>query len=228
MDIYKELSALADEKYRSFQSALIPDVDTKLFLGVRTPAIRKMAKQLIKCGEADAFMAALPHRYFDGYQLHALIISQLKDYDRALAETERFLPFVNNWATCDQLRPAAFKGRQEELLPHIRRWLDDGRCYVVRFGMEMLMLHYLGDCFDEKYLAWVSDAVSDGYYVRMMQAWFFAEALALQYEASLPFIVGRRLSPWVHNKAIQKACESLKIPDDRKAVLSAMKLKITK
>lgn len=223
MDIRAELLVLADEKYRDFQAGLIPELEKEKFLGVRTLEIRKLAKRLIKEGTAAEFTAVLPHELFDEYQLHALVISQLKGFDDALAETERFLPYVNNWATCDQLRPAAFKGRQAELLPKIEEWLDSGECYKVRFGLEMLMLHFLGDCFECRYLEMAAAVKSEEYYVRMMQAWFFAEALAVRYEEAVGYIEGSRLEKWVHNKAIQKARESLKIPDERKRYLKELR-----
>lgn len=226
MDIRTELISRRDEKYRDFQSGLIPDLDKAHFLGVRTPELRKLARLLVKSGEAADFMAQLPHKYFDEDQLHALIIGITKDFRQALAETERFLPYVRNWATCDQLRPSAFKGRQTELLPRIRTWLDSGECYKIRFGMEMLMLHYLGDCFEPKFLGWVGDFKSEEYYVKMIQAWYFAEALALQYDHALPYITEGLLDTWVNNKAIQKARESLKIPDDRKELLVGYRRKV--
>ena len=212
MDIRAEFLVLADEEYRDFQAGLIPELEKEKFLGVRTPEIRKLAKRLIKEGTAAEFTAVLPHELFDEYQLHALVISQLKGFDDALAETERFLPYVNNWATCDQLRPAAFKGRQAELLPN-----------KIRFGLEMLMLHFLGECFEGRYLEMAAAVKSEEYYVRMMQAWFFAEALAVRYEEAVGYIEGSRLEKWVHNKAIQKARESLKIPDERKRYLKELR-----
>ena len=228
MDIRYELMSRRDEKYGEFQGGLIPNLNRERFIGVRTPELRKLARQLVKSGGAEEFMARLPHEYFDEDQLHALIIGGIKDFGQALAETERFLPYVQNWATCDQLRPAAFKGRQSELLPRIKVWLDSGECYKMRFGMEMLMLHYLGDCFEPHFLEWVSGIRSGEYYVKMMQAWYFAEALALQYDASLPYIIKGRLDAWVNNKAIQKARESLKIQADRKELLTGFKQKISK
>lgn len=228
MDIRKELEGQADKGYRDFQAKLLPDVANDRFLGVRTPDIRKLAKRLLKSGDADSFLAQLPHELFDEDQLHSLILSEIKDFDRALEEAERFLPYVDNWATCDQLNPKSFKGRQEELLPHIKVWIDSQKCFTVRFGMKLLMTHFLGEHFKPEYLAWVAEVQSEEYYIRMMQAWFFAEALALQYEAALPYIAEGRLSTWVNNKAIQKARESLKIPDDRKALLTGYKRKMPK
>lgn len=228
MDIRTELEAVADKEYRDFQSKLLPNVPDEIFLGVRTPDIRKLAKKLIKSGEADSFLAALPHGLFDENQLHSLTVTEIKDFDKALEETERFLPYVDNWATCDQLNPRSFKGRQEELLPYIRCWIESGRCYTVRFGMKMLMMHYLGEHFRAEYLEWTAAVQSEEYYVKMMQAWFFAEALALQYDAALPYITEAKLSTWVSNKAIQKAKESLKIPEERKVFLAGFKRKMPK
>lgn len=228
MDIKAELETAADKEYRDFQSKLLPNVPDEKFLGVRTPNIRKLAKKLIKSGEADSFLAALPHELFDENQLHSLIVTEIKDFEKALEEVERFLPCVDNWATCDQLNPRSFKGRQEELLPRIKRWIDSGKCYTTRFGMKMLMMHYLGEHFRTEYLEWVSAVQSEEYYVNMMQAWFFAEALAQRYDEALTFITEAKLTPWVNNKAIQKAKESLKIPEDRKVFLSGFKRKLPK
>ncbi|WP_295152187.1 DNA alkylation repair protein [uncultured Ruminococcus sp.] len=228
MDIRSELEALRDDKYRDFQCALIPGLTAEHFLGVRTPELRKLAKKAIKSGDAEGFMTSLPHELFDEYQLHALMISETKGFEDALALTEKFLPHVDNWATCDQLRPKAFKGKQQELLPHIECWMDSGECFTVRFGIEMLMLHFLGEHYKKEYLQRVCEIDSSEYYVAMMQAWFFAEALAQHYEDALPFFEEGRLSEKVHNKAIQKATESLKISFDRKAMLSALKRKTAK
>ena len=228
MDIRHELEELADKEYRDFQGKLLPDVPDEKFLGVRTPDIRKLAKRLIKSGEADSFMNDLPHELFDENQLHSLTVTEIKDFGKALDEVERFLPYVDNWATCDQMNPKSFKGRQEELLAHIKRWIESGRCYTVRFGMKMLMMHFLGGDFRQEYLGWAAEVQSEEYYVKMMQAWFFAEALALQYDAALPYITEGKLGTWVSNKAIQKARESLKIPDDRKAYLLGFKRKMPK
>ncbi|MBO4866135.1 MAG: DNA alkylation repair protein [Ruminococcus sp.] len=228
MDIRTELEAVADKEYRDFQSKLLPNVPNEIFLGVRTPDIRKLAKKLLKSGEADSFLSAVPHELFDENQLHSLTVTEIKDFHKALEETEKFLPYVDNWATCDQLNPRSFKGRQEELLPHIKRWINSGKCYTTRFGMKMLMMHYLGEHFKAEYLEWVSSVQSEEYYVKMMQAWFFAEALAQQYDAALPYITEAKLSTWVSNKAIQKAKESLKISEDRKTYLSGFKRKMPK
>jgi 3-methyladenine DNA glycosylase AlkD len=194
-------------------------------IGVRTPALRSLAKTLAKDPEAEAFLRQLPHRYFDEDQLHAFLLSELKDFDRCLGEVERFLPYIDNWATSDQLSPKSFKKRKQALLPAIKGWLKSGHVYTVRFGIGMLMQHYLSEAFDPVYPAWVADIRSDEYYVNMMRAWYFATALAKQYEAALPFLQAGRLDPWTHNKAIQKAVESYRIPAERKDYLKTLRVR---
>ena len=222
-EIRDELFRLSDEDYRAFQSKLIPTAPPETFIGVRTPALRKLAMQMAKRPDVDEFLGDLPHRYFDENQLHAFIISQIGDYDACVGAVERFLPFVDNWATCDQMSPKAFKRHREALLDRIPIWLNSGHTYTVRFAIGMLMAHYLDDDFNDSYLEMVSGVRSEEYYVRMMVAWYFATALAKQYEAALPYIENRRLDPWTHNKAIQKARESYRVSDDHKATLKACK-----
>ena len=214
-----------DEEYFDFQSKLIPNVDKSYFIGVRTPVLRKYAKELAKAGDYSSFFDELPHKYFDENQLHAFIISEIKDFEKCIAQTERFLPYVNNWATCDQLSPKCFKKNKEALLPYILRWIKSDKTYTVRFAIGMLMSHFLDDDFDEKYLKTVSAVKSDEYYINMMIAWYFATALAKQYESTLPFIENRVLEKWTHNKAIQKAIESYRITDEQKAYLRTLKVK---
>ena len=218
------LFARRDDTYREFQGKLIPTVDPRSIIGVRTPELRAMAKVLAKQERIDALLHALPHRYFDEYQLHAFIVGELKDIDACLAETERLLPYVNNWATCDQLSPKIFAKHPGKLLPRIRRWLASDAPYTVRFGIGMLMEHFLDDRFDPAYPAEVAALCSDEYYVNMMIAWYFATALAKQYDAVLPFIESRALSTWTHNKAIQKALESRRLTDEQKSYLRSKKL----
>lgn len=214
------LFSLRDETYQAFQARLIPNIDPESIIGVRTPELRRLSKTV-----DEAFRADLPHRYFEENQIHAFSLETMKDFDAVLAEVERFLPFVDNWATCDQLRPRAFAGHTAELLPCIRRWLRSDHPYTVRFGMEMLMCHYLGDAFREEYPRLVAESVTDHYYVRMMAAWYFATALALQYDAVIPYISEHRLDPWVHNKAIQKAVESFRITPEQKEILKKYRIK---
>ena len=224
----EELFQLQDPAYRDFQSKLIPTVPPEAFIGVRTPELRRIAKELIKRGDAAGFLAELPHKYFDENQLHAFILSEIKDFSACLAETERFLPFIDNWATCDQLSPKVFKRHKSELLPAFRRWLASGHSYTARFGIGMLMEHFLDADFDPAYPELVAAIRSEEYYVRMMVAWYFATALSKQYDAVIPYLEQRRLDPWTHNKTIQKAVESYRITPEQKAYLRTLKLKQTK
>ncbi len=222
-EIRKELLRLQDVKYRDFQSKLIPTADKNLFIGVRTPALRSLAKQLCKREDIGAFLCDLPHTYFDENQLHAFLISETRDYADCLDAVQRFLPYVDNWATCDQMSPKVFKKHRPELLEPIRNWIGSEKTFTVRFGVGMLMEHFLDDAFDPAYPAAVAAIRSEEYYVRMMVAWYFATALAKQYDAALPFLKARRLDPWTHNKTIQKAIESYRISPETKAYLRTLK-----
>ena len=223
MQILERLTALRDPAYGEFQRKLLPTVPPETIIGVRTPELRKLAKEMIKNGEAEAFLDQLPHAYFDENQLHAFILSEEKDFGRCLERISAFLPYVDNWATCDQTSPKAFKKHAAELLPAIGRWLQAKHVYTVRFAIGMLMEHFLDAAFDPVYLEWVSNVRSEEYYINMMIAWYFATALAKQYDAALPYIRDRRLAPWTHNKAIQKAAESFRVPPERKAELKTYK-----
>ncbi len=223
-EIIKRLNALQDTKYRDFQSKLIPDTKAE-FIGVRTPELRKLAKELIKEGKTDNFLSVLPHKYFDENQLHAFIISGIKDFDMCVKEVERFLPYVDNWATCDQMSPKVFKKEKKALLPYINKWLKSGKTYTVRFGMGMLMQHFLGEDFAVEYAEKVACVKSDEYYIKMMQAWYFATALAKNYDEVLPFIENKTLEKWTHNKTIQKSIESYRITDEQKVYLKTLKIK---
>ena len=224
--IREKLFELQDEKYRDFQQGLIPSVEQKEFIGIRTPALRKLAKELYKAGDLDEFFNDLPHKYFDENQLHAFAISEIKDFDECMKALEEFLPFVDNWATSDQMSPKVFKKNKEELFSHIKKWLQSDHTYTVRFGIGMLMQHFLDEDFDPAYPEMVAGIRSDEYYINMMIAWYFATALAKQYESILPFIEEKRLSPWTHNKAIQKSVESYRITDEQKTYLRRLKVKI--
>ena len=227
-DIQKELFALRDEKYASFQKNLIPTESQEAkpaeeIIGVRTPTLRDLAKRLGKQEDINLFLDTLPHRYFDENQLHAFIISGMKDYDACMARLQAFLPYVDNWATCDQMSPKIFRKHKQELLGEIRKWIASDHTFTVRFGIGMLMEHYLDEDFDPQYPEMVAGVVSDRYYVNMMIAWYFATALAKQYDAVLPYIEQRRLSSWTHNKTIQKAVESYRITDEQKTYLRTLK-----
>ena len=224
ISLQDQLFALQDKAYADFQSKLLPTVSHETVIGVRTPDLRKMAKQICKTPVVQEFMQALPHRYFDENQLHAFILSEEKDFDTCIAELEQFLPYVDNWATCDQLSPRCFKKHTTELLSYIRKWMKSTHTYTKRFGMGMLMRYYLDGEFKPEFLEWVASIKSDEYYIRMMQAWFFATALAKQWDATLPYIEQHRLHPWTHNKAIQKAIESYRITDEQKALLRTFRV----
>ena len=225
MNIRETLSSQQDGKFAAFQARLIPNVAPECILGVRTPELRKLAKQLRGSSDAEAFLNTLPHEFFEENNLHAFLLCGIKDFERCVQAVEDFLPYVDNWATCDQLRPKAFARNRQALLPRIRSWLDSDRTYTQRFGIGMLMSHFLDEDFREEYLSWVSDIHSEEYYVNMMIAWYFATALAKQYRAALPYIEERRLGPWVHNKTIQKALESYRVSEEHKACLKTLKSK---
>ena len=222
-EIKEELLNLQDEKYRDFQAKLIPTVSPDTVIGVRTPALRKYASQLVKREDVQEFLDVLPHSFFDEYQLHAFIVSAMRDYDRCMEEVIRFLPYVDNWATCDQMSPKVFKKHRQELIPHIKEWIASDATYTIRFGVGMLMEHFLDEDFDPKYPELVADLRSEEYYVNMMIAWYFATALAKQYDAVLPYIENRRLDTWTHNKAIQKSVESYRITPEQKEYLKSLK-----
>ena len=224
-EIRNELFKMQDIAYRDFNSKLIPTVDKSLFIGVRTPELRKYAKQLAKREDIEEFLHSLPHKYFDENQLHAFIVSEIKDFKICVDKVNEFLPHIDNWATCDQLSPKVFKKNHKELIAYIKEWLESDKVYTRRFGIGMLMEHFLDEDFDIIYPDTVSNIRSDEYYVNMMIAWYFATALAKRYESVLPFIEKRSLDIWTHNKAIQKAVESLRISDEKKEYLKSLKIK---
>lgn len=223
-EIQTELFRRQDVGYRAFQAKLLPTLEAQTIIGVRTPLLRAFAKELVRESDCSEFFQALPHRYFDENQLHAFCISEIKDFDTCLSELNRFLPFVDNWATCDQMSPKVFKRNKARLLEQIRRWLLSDKTYTVRFAVGMLMQHFLDEDFSAEYPQMVSRIRSEEYYVNMMVAWYFATALAKQYDAVLPFLEERRLEPWTHNKTIQKALESARPDDGQKQYLRSLKL----
>lgn len=224
-EIREELFRQQDEDYRIFQSRLTPTVDCDFFIGVRTPALRKMARQFAGREDIDVFLTDIPHRYFDENQLHAFIIAGIKDYGRCLKAVEAFLPYIDNWATCDQMSPKVFGKHKAELLEEIKRWMASQETYTVRFGIKLLMQHYLDEEFDHSFPQLVADIRSEEYYVRMMVAWYFATALAKQYDVAVSFLEERRLDNWTHNKTIQKAVESYRISQSQKEYLRSLKIK---
>ena len=221
--ITERLFALADEGYRQFQTPLLPSVDPARIIGVRTPVLRKLAKELSGTAEAEVFLRDLPHAYYEENNLHAFLVEQIKDYDACIAAIDAFLPYVDNWSTCDGWSPKVFKKHSDALLMKIREWMASDLPYTVRFGMGMLQRYFLDERFDPAYLDWVAAIDREEYYVRMMVAWFFATALAKQYEATLPYIEQGRLPHWTHNKTIQKAVESYRVTSEQKTYLETLK-----
>ena len=222
-EIREELLRRRDGGYRDFQSALIPTVSKDAFIGVRTPDLRSMAKELSKREDVFDFLGVLPHKYFDENQLHAFIISDLKDFSSCVKEVESFLPFVDNWATCDQMGPKVFAKHKIELLPYVKKWLASADVYAVRFGVKMLMDHFLDEAFDSIYLEWVAAIRSEEYYINMMAAWYFATALAKQEQSALAYFTEKKLPPVVLKKAVQKALESFRVSENTKATLRTLR-----
>ena len=217
--IQEKLFALRDEKYAAFQAGLTPTLAPESFIGVRVPELRRLAGELAKSAECEAFLRDLPHRYYDENLLHSILLERCRDFDETLVRVEEFLPYVDNWAVCDTLRPKVFARHREALLPHVQRWIASAETYTCRFGIDMLMTHYLDEDFREEYLAWPAAVPSEEYYVRMMVAWYYATALAKQWEVTAPYIEQHRLPDWTHRKTIQKACESYRITPGQKAYL---------
>ena len=214
----------SDADYRALQQKIIPNVDPELIIGIRTPVIREYAKELRKSGEYAAFIKKLPHQYFEEYMLHVMILNDEKDYETAIRETERLIPYIDNWAVCDQFVPRVFKKHTDDLLEHIRVWLDSDLEYTIRYGMKMLMSFYLDDKFKPEYMEMVASSDrTDLTYVSLMTAWYFATALAKQYDAAVKVIEAKRLEKKTHNKAIQKAVESFRITDEQKKYLKTLK-----
>lgn len=218
------LFAMQDKQYQTFQQKLLPTLPPGAVIGVRTPALRRLAKELAGGAEAEAFLAAAPHLYYEENNLHAFLLERLRDYGAALDGVEAFLPYIDNWATCDCCSPPVFARHTGELIAPVRRWIGSDRTYTVRYGLGMLMRYYLDDgAFSPAYLAWAGAVRSEEYYVRMMAAWFFATALAKQPEETWPWLAEPRLEPWVRAKAVQKALESRRIPPQQKDALRALR-----
>ena len=221
--LQKELFALQDLKYRAFHSKLLPGVDKETIIGIRTPVLRKFAKEFSKRKEAEEFLQDLPHQYYEENNLHMMIITGIKDYDKCLEEIKKFVPYINNWATCDLPLPKCFDKHKEELLPQIREWIASDHTYTIRYGLGTLMSLYLDENFKPEYLELAASVRSEEYYVNMMIAWYFATALAKQWEATVPYIEQRKLPQWVHRKTIQKAVESYRITPEQKTYLKSFR-----
>ena len=224
-EIQERLFEFKDDKYQEFQCKLMPTVSPEVVIGVRTPDIRKLGKEYAKHQEIGDFLRELPHKYYEEYNLHSSIIASIKDYDTCVEEVKRFLPYVDNWATCDMMTPKCFKKNLSELMNEIKIWITAEDTYTVRFGIRMIMCFFLDDEFDKSYLDMVALVKSEEYYINMMIAWFFATALAKQYEATITYIEQNILDKWTHNKTIQKAVESYRITDEQKLYLKGLKVK---
>ena len=223
--IKEALFEMRDLKYRDFHAKLMPTVDKECVIGVRVPALRKYAKKLAKEPQIGEFLEELPHQYYEENNVHAFVIEQTQEYEKCLAQVELFLPYIDNWATCDMLSPKVFGKHTKELLEVIKKWIASEQTYTIRFGIGMLMRFYLDEKFDDAYPEMVAHVKSEEYYVNMMIAWYFATALAKQYEAVLPYLTERKLNLWIHNKTIQKACESYRITKEQKEFLRTLKIK---
>lgn len=218
-EIQKHLFELQDMAYRDFHSRLMPGIDKETIIGIRVPVLRKYAKSIAGTELSEKFIKELPHRYYEENNLHMMLITRIKDYDRCLLEIERFLPYIDNWATCDFPAPKCFENHKEDLLPVIKRWIASSETYTIRYGIGMLMRLYLDADFDPEYVRIVAEVKSDEYYVNMMIAWYMATALAKQWDAVIPYIEEHRMPDWVHRKTIQKAVESYRITDEQKRYL---------
>ena len=225
MEIQKELFSLQDKEYMKFSSKLTPNVPEDTIIGVRIPEIRKLAKKLVRNNEYEDFLKELPHKYYDENLLHGAIISENKDFENCIELLDSFLPFVDNWAVCDTISPKIFKKHKKELIEKIKEWSQSDKTYTCRFGVEMLMTHFLDEDFKKEYLEMVANIHSEEYYVKMVVAWFFATALTKQWDYAVIYLENNRLDVWVHNKTIQKARESLRILEDKKGYLKGLKRK---
>jgi len=224
IDIRSELFRMQDKEYASFSSKIIPSVEQEKIIGIRTPQLRAFAKVLFKDKEHESFLLDLPHKYFEENQLHAFLLSLENDFEDCISKTQDFLPQIDNWATCDQFSPKVFKKNKERLLPYIKRWIKSDKTYTVRFAIGMLMQHFLDQDFLPEYALMVAELRSEEYYVNMMRAWYFATALAKQYDCAISFIENKVLDSWTHNKTIQKSIESYRITEKQKKYLRTMRV----
>ncbi|SKA60987.1 3-methyladenine DNA glycosylase AlkD [Eubacterium uniforme] len=223
MTVYEMLLEVKDDKYKEFQAKLVPNIDSKTIIGVRTPQMRAVAKEVFNSDIRDKFLNKLPHKYYEENLVHFFILAMIKDFDECVEKVETFLPYVDCWPVSDQATPKSFKKNHDKLLPYIKKWIASDHVYTSRFGMRMLMNEYLGDDFKEEYLDLVASKKGDDYYLKMMIAWYFATALAKKYDESVKYIEERKLDEWVHKKAIQKAVESYRVSDEHKEYLKTFR-----
>lgn len=223
--IITDLFTMQDLKYQLFHSKLMPTVDSEKVIGVRMPLLRNYAQKLSKNPDVGEYMDVLPHTYYEENNLHGLLIEKMKNYEDIIDALDKFLPYVDNWATCDMIAPKIFKNHLSELEEKIKAWISSGHTYTIRFGLNMLLKYYLDDAFKSEYLDMAASVDSDEYYVKMMVSWYFATALAKQYENTIPYLEQHKLKPWIHNKTIQKAIESFRITATQKEYLRTLKIK---
>lgn len=223
MTVYEQLLKVKDDKYKEFQAKLVPNIDPDIILGVKTPEMRQIAKEVFNSKEKDAFLKDLPHKYYEENLVHFFIISMIKDFDECIREVETFLPYVDCWPVSDQATPRSFKKNHAKLLPYIKKWIKSKHLYTSRFGIRMLMNEFLGDEFKDEYAKLVASVKSDEYYLKMMVAWYFATALAKNYDETIKYIEERKLDDWVLKKTIQKAVESYRVTDEHKEYLKSFR-----
>ena len=223
MTVYERLLKVQDKEYRDFQIKLVPNISPDAMIGVRTPDMRNIAKEVFKCDERDAFLKKLPHKFYEENLVHFFLIAMIKDFDECVKAVDKFLPYVDCWPVSDQATPKSFKKNHEKLLPHIKKWIASDHVYTARFGIRMLMNEFLGDDFKKEYLELVASKRGEDYYLKMMVAWYFATALAKQYDESVKYIEERKLDDWVLKKAIQKAVESYRVTDEHKEYLKTFR-----
>ena len=221
--LQQQLFVLQDEEYRDFHSKLMPNIPKEDVIGIRVPVLRKFAKEFAKSDEKEKFLKELPHRYYEENNLHMMLLVEMKDYDGCMQEMEQFLPYINNWATCDFPAPKCFEKHKKDVLEYIKIWIKSSQTYTVRYAIGMLMRLFLEDDFSAEYPQMVAEVSSEEYYINMMIAWYFATALAKQWDAVIPYIEQRKLSPWVHRKTIQKAVESYRITPGQKEYLKSFR-----
>ena len=223
MSVYDLLIRERDEEYKEFQARLVPNISPDTMIGVRTPQIRKIAKEVFNSESRDEFLRDLPHRYYEENLVHFFVVAMIKDFDECVRAVEEFLPYIDCWPVSDQATPKVFTKNHERLLPYIRKWIKSDHIYTARFGIRMLMNEFLCEDFKPEYLKWVADVKGEDYYIRMMVAWYFATALAKRYDESVKYIEGRKLDEWVRKKAIQKAIESYRVTDEHKEYLKSLR-----
>ena len=223
MTLYNRLIEVKDDGYREFQAKLVPNIPPETILGVRTPQMRAIAKEVFEGPDRDAFLNDLPHKYYEENLIHFFVLSMIRDFSECVQAVETFLPYVDCWPVSDQATPRSFKKDHQKLLPYIKKWIASEHVYTARFGIRMLMNEFLGDDFREEYLKIVASKKGEDYYLKMMVAWYFATALAKRYDESVRYFEDRRLDEWVHRKAIQKAVESYRVTEEHKEYLKSLR-----